>query len=197
VALDLARLRAIARGEASDTRKRCNPVTHHPDTGSDTGSAILVTGAGYAENPPSYASYAGYAKNAQGWKEKGGERVSGSSIGGVTPDVTHPLPSSRVATDSCLSVAPEARRCTCGEPAHFCEGWSLRGPGGARWYCAECRPSSEAVLDVAGGLGEPSAPHVEVHADWWRQPVEGWAEGRLVIRNMVSGVETIIDLRGV
>jgi hypothetical protein len=87
--------------------------------------------------------------------------------------------------------------CACGKVACFGVGWSLRGPGGARWYCAECRPSREEVVAVAGGFGEPSAPHVEVHADWWRQPVEDWAEGWLVIRNMVSGVETIIDLRGV
>jgi hypothetical protein len=45
--------------------------------------------------------------------------------------------------------------CVCGEPAGFGEGWALRGPGGAKWYCATCVPSREEVVSVAGGIGEP------------------------------------------
>jgi len=30
--------------------------------------------------------------------------------------------------------------------------------------------------------------------EWWKSPVEGWNEGRIRIANIVSGVETTIDL---
>jgi hypothetical protein len=86
--------------------------------------------------------------------------------------------------------------CVCGVTAAVCDGWNLRGPGGSRRYCAECRPTREAVMDVAGGLGKPSVSHEEARSDWWRQPVEGWAEGRLEIENMLTGVKTVVDLRG-
>jgi len=87
--------------------------------------------------------------------------------------------------------------CACGKLACFGVGWSLRVPGGALWYCAECRPSRAEVVAVAGGFGDPSSRHDGKPARdrWWEEPVSGWHEGRLVIRNMVNGVETTIDLR--
>jgi hypothetical protein len=35
----------------------------------------------------------------------------------------------------------------------------------------------------------------EPKLDWWNQPVEGWREGRLVIRNIARDEITVINLR--
>jgi hypothetical protein len=34
----------------------------------------------------------------------------------------------------------------------------------------------------------------ERRRNWWREPVEGWREGRLVIRSALTGEATIIEL---
>jgi hypothetical protein len=128
-----------------------------------------------------------------------GGRVKLAGAGRLSPAV---LGAARAVRDdiATLLAKPSASAgdncCVCGVSAAFNDGWSLRGPGGLRWCCVECRPSREAVMDVAGGLGRPSASSEEARADWWRQPVEGWAEGRLEIQNMLTGVTTVVDLRG-
>lgn len=89
-----------------------------------------------------------------------------------------------------------ARHCSCGIATSHATGWFLHGSGGERWFCAECLPSLDDVVAVAGVGGAFSSPREQAFTDWWRQPVTEWAEGRLSITNLVTGRETIIDLRG-
>jgi hypothetical protein len=144
MALDLARLRAIARGDVEPKNGR----NHVTDPGY-ANSVTPVTPQGYAKNPRSYASYAGYAKNAQGWKRD----ELGGQFEGVTDGVTHSLPSPETdpdprqeAADHRNRAAAEAgltdRWCACGTMAMVAVGHfrADRGnpEGVARWVCSEC-----------------------------------------------------------
>lgn len=40
----------------------------------------------------------------------------------------------------------------------------------------------------------PETPSARMRLDWWNAPVEGWREGRMTLRNIVSGKETVIYL---
>lgn len=43
-------------------------------------------------------------------------------------------------------------------------------------------------------LRDAMAAENERRRNWWREPVEGWREGRLVIRSALTGEATIIEL---
>jgi hypothetical protein len=57
----------------------------------------------------------------------------------------------------------------------------------------------EALATGYASAGEPVLnvmnPEIEPRREWWNAPVEGWRDGKLTIRNIVSGVETTINLR--
>lgn len=76
MAIDLAKLRAIARGGITPKMAR-NAVT--------TPSHVTGYAGGYAKNPRSYAGYAGYAKNLQGMERDEVEGVTGDVMATCTP----------------------------------------------------------------------------------------------------------------
>jgi hypothetical protein len=49
----------------------------------------------------------------------------------------------------------------------------------------DARASVERLLDAM-------AAENERRRDWWRKPIEGWSEGRLTIRSIVTGESTVI-----
>lgn len=148
MAIDLAQLRAIARGDLTSKTGR-NVVT--------TPSHVTGYASGYAKKPRSYAGYASYAQNLQG-KEK--DDVEGVT-GGVSEEAALPFaviaPAPAVVSFDPLAIAAmaEKRNCEaarlrqtdrwcgcCGRMATVAIGRfraSAGNPEGvASWRCVEC-----------------------------------------------------------
>jgi hypothetical protein len=56
---------------------------------------------------------------------------------------------------------------------------------------AQSTPSDDASASV-DNLLEAMAAENERRRDWWKQPVEGWREGRIAWRSVVTGEETVL-----
>jgi hypothetical protein len=52
-------------------------------------------------------------------------------------------------------------------------------------------PSPEPAARTVAPMPEPS----ETWCNWWERPLDDWRNGKLIIRNLVSDVQTVIDLR--
>ncbi len=59
------------------------------------------------------------------------------------------------------------------------------------------RPAAASLDDRRASvalLRDAMAAENERRRGWWREPVEGWREGRLVIRSALTGEATVIEL---
>lgn len=123
MAIDLARLRSIMRGEIA------------PKNGV-TGVSGVTGVARYASKSPELRQLRPLrVKNTELEKD-----VFGGVTEGVSPPLRHP------------TRDPEAHRCDCGEVGVIGVGWFLRDPSRARWMCAECYRASQRKDDDASRI---------------------------------------------
>jgi hypothetical protein len=54
--------------------------------------------------------------------------------------------------------------------------------------------SAEGARATVERLLDAMAAENERRREWWRQPVDGWREGQLTIRSIISGESTVIYL---
>lgn len=109
MAIDVARLRSIMRGEVT------------PKNG--------VTGVSGVTGVTCYASKTPELRQLRVLRVKNTE-LEKDVFGGVTEGVSRPLHAP--ASD------PETHRCACGEVGVIGVGWFLRDQSRARWLCAKC-----------------------------------------------------------
>jgi hypothetical protein len=137
---------------------------------------------------------------------------------GVAPaaplEMQLPDPAQRQADASRVNKEAEdagltSRWCGCGQIAST--AWRVAGR--EIWRCDDCGRPADAdppatdsrkpkktakaekpVIKIDSEWKPGPAP--EPSMEWWTAPVEGWAEKRLTIRNMATGLVTEIDLVG-
>jgi hypothetical protein len=101
-----------------------------------------------------------------------------------------------------------SRWCACGSLAST--AWHVAGR--QTWRCDDCGHPDDADPPAAASRKQKNPakaakpvikidskwtpdPAPEPSMEWWTAPVEGWADGRLVIRNMAEAAITDVDLK--
>lgn len=100
------------------------------------------------------------------------------------------------------------RYCACQSLAQA--QWRERGTGRLSWICDDCLDPATVSGPIIpprswGSRQKPAPPAIELRHvrppdesardRWWEEPVHGWADGRLVLRNMIRDACVEIELR--
>ena len=100
------------------------------------------------------------------------------------------------------------RYCACQSLARL--QWRDRRTGRLLWICDDCLDPATVSGPIISSRSwntrrKPAPPAIElrhvrppdecVRDRWWEQPVHGWADGRLILRNMIRDACVEIELR--